>query len=84
MKKDNEFWRKVVAHYILKKNPELKNDIDQEVDKWIDHNSKEFINNIASDAFSIIHYLSGLAYMVEDCFKDEERIKIPGDDKFGC
>ena len=71
MQKDNVFCRKVVAHYILKNNPELKPDIEKEVDKWIDNNnSEEFRRYIASDVFTLCHYKRGISKMVEDYLQD--------------
>ena len=69
--KENEFCRKVVAHYILKNNPELKPDIEKEVDKWIDNNnSEEFRRYIASDVFTLCHYQRGIRKMVKDYLQD--------------
>ena len=71
--KNNPLCRKVVAHYILKNNPELKPEIENEVDKWIDNNnSKEFKQYIASDVFTLYHYQLGISKMVEDFLQDKE------------
>ena len=73
IKKDDQFCREVVAHYLLKNNPELKENIQSEVDKWIDyHCSEEFKKSIVEDVFMIYHYGIGLEKMVSDYLSEKE------------
>jgi hypothetical protein len=73
IKKDNQFCRKVVAHYLLKTNLATKDNLQSEVDKWIDyHCSEEFNKAILNDVFMLCHYQAGLKKMVSDYLEESE------------
>lgn len=77
IKKDDVFCREVVAHYLLKENPDLKDIIESEVDKWIDYySSVEFQKSIKENDFTISHCKINLSEMLRDYFYDKHKIKV--------